>query len=334
MGYELENKYKKDILGETLARADVELKSDVSFVAPQSSWRYRNKMEYSFFGDEQGLHLALFNRGSHRKQIVAGSSIARPEIDKAAQSICKILSDSGVRAGDLKSLIIRCNQSGECVAALITRNESFGKIDDLKDVCKGLIVVFSNPLSPASVRTKDLYTFGYIELTDTLLGNTVKYDVFSFFQVNLPIFEDALKQMQKAINDESIVDMYAGVGSIGAALGKVRYSVESDPANTTHAKENIGPQKVIEASSEKALDYIERKSVLIVDPPRSGLHKVLVEKILEICPEKVVYLSCNPSTQARDLKLLSESYGIETITGYNFFPRTPHIESLAILVRQ
>jgi 23S rRNA (uracil1939-C5)-methyltransferase len=109
--------------------------------------------------------------------------------------------------------------------------------------------------------------------------------------------------------------------------------VESDLSNIEMAKKNVGdlPIKVVHATSEKALEYIDNKHCLIVDPPRAGLHSDVVDRILEVAPPQIVYLSCNPSTQARDVKLLSQKYKIRNAEGYNFFPRTPHIESLVIL---
>ena len=91
MDYSAENEHKKIILSETLTRAKVEYAGNLDLIFLNEPWHYRNKMEYSFFGDDSGLHLALFNRGTHHKQIVSGSSIARKEIDETANKICKIL---------------------------------------------------------------------------------------------------------------------------------------------------------------------------------------------------------------------------------------------------
>lgn len=335
--YKLENQYKKCILVESFAREHIDVKG-LSFHAPKSQWQYRNKMEYSFFGDEDGLHLALFNRGTHRKQIVRGSSIARPEIDRVAQEVVAILSRAGVRAGDLKSLMLRCDKDGNVVSALFVREEKFVVLKELEKVCQGTIVCFSNPKSPASVRIKDLYQYGDISLTDTLNSVEISYDVFSFFQVNLEIFEQALATIQKATSEDRVLDMYSGVGVIGLAAGNAKHLVESDPANISwaelNAKQSKGETKVIHASSEGALDYIDGSLTVIVDPPRAGLHSKLVAKLNEAKPSKIIYLSCNPSTQARDIKLLEQSFALQKIEGYNFFPKTPHIESLAILHRK
>ena len=92
--------------------------------------------------------------------------------------------------------------------------------------------------------------------------------------------------------------------------------------------------RAVLAPSEKALDHITPDALIIVDPPRAGLHADVIAKLLETRPERILYLSCNPVTQARDVALLGEIYGVRAHRGYNFFPRTPHIEHLVILDRK
>ncbi len=343
MTYEAENRYKTEILRETLARAGLSYDpSTIGFVAPTDPWHYRNKMEYSFWGDDAGLHLALFNRGTHQKQIVEGSSIARPEIDETAQAICKVLQASSIRAGDLKSLVVRCNRAGETVAALFTRDESFQAVHELEGLCKGIAIIFSNPKSPASVVTKELKRYGDTTLQEVLLGRTFTFDVLSFFQVNSSIYEKVLEKMRATVEKNKIIDMYAGTGSIGLSIAEIAPTlVEIDSASVAMARLNAASgsfpdAKIIHAASEKATEYISGGGdvALIFDPPRAGLHARVVEATLEALPGRILYLSCNPSTLARDLALLEEKYDIKTVEGYNFFPRTPHIEALAVLEKR
>jgi 23S rRNA (uracil1939-C5)-methyltransferase len=359
MSFEKENEYKLTILEETFQRAGIVL-NDVqvsftselgraagdadSFRAPRDekpetgvSYGYRNKMEYSFWADDDGVHLALFNRGTHGKRIVAGSSIARPEVDEAANKMCSILNEHNIRGSQLKTVVVRCNQAGETVIALFVKDESFPKIPELASVAKGVGVYYSNPKSPASIITKKRYQYGDVSLEDRILETTIKYDVNSFFQVNLPVFELAIKQIQVLTAEaQNKIDMYSGVGTIGIPIGDTKTLVEIDPHNVVMAKQNVGKQpiEVVQASSEQALDFITTDSTIIVDPPRAGLHQKVVDRMLEVKPLAIAYLSCNPVTQARDLKYLQESYTVQTVTGYNFFPRTPHIESLTYLVRK
>lgn len=337
MSYEAENKYKQSILEETLKRAGVEFRKTIDFYSPKDEWHYRNKMEYSFYGDDAGLHLALFNRGTHGKQIVDGSSIARPEIDEVAGQICSLLNKKQVRAGDLKSVIIRCNQQGDCVAAIFTRNDKFPVFKELENIGAGVVVYFSNPKSPASVITDELYSYGSKQLSDSLLGKMISYDVVSFFQVNIPAYEAVLRRIQQEVNSAFVTDMYAGTGSIGLSVAnKGLRLVEVDPHSVAMARYNIEKSdltervEVIHARSEDATEYIGG-DVVIFDPPRAGLHENVTKATLEKKPKKIIYLSCNPSTLARDLERLQSNYRIISIEGHNFFPRTPHIETLAVL---
>jgi 23S rRNA (uracil1939-C5)-methyltransferase len=332
-----ENEAKRAILAEAMQREGVTYDGAIQLHSGEAEWQYRNKMEYSFWADEDGIHTALFNRGTHRKQIVMGSSIARPEIDAVAQNLCSLLTGVGIRGSQLKTVVIRCNQQGECVASLFVKDEAFPEIKELADLCRGVAVCYSNPKSPASVLTRELYRYGDITLTDTVLGCEMTYDVHSFFQVNLPVFETALKRIDYFTGGVGgKVDMYAGVGTIGIPCLATKL-VELDAHNVEMAQQNVARTnrsiEVIQASSESALDHITHETTLIVDPPRAGLHKDVVGRINEVKPPSVVYLSCNPSTQARDIALLQENYVVRQIEGYNFFPRTPHIESLIVLNR-
>lgn len=334
MQYAAENKYKAEIVRELFAHEKVTLPDFGETEHDSQEWNYRNKMEYSFWGDDDGLHLALHRRGSHGKQIVQGSALAMPALDAGALAVLAELRKLDVRAGDLKTIIVRCTQDGAVAAALYTKIESF-PLFEMPNEVQGLRVYYSNPKSPASVPTKLLHELGDVTLSDELLGTRFTYDVDSFFQVNLPIYEKALARIREHCESDP-VDMYAGVGSIGLSIAKQHVElVELDPATAAMARLNAQASgidaEVVEASTEKALEYIVEDRPVIFDPPRAGLHAKVVEHCLEVKPPQILYLSCNPATQARDLALLQQTYEVTFFEVYNFFPRTPHIESLAIL---
>ncbi len=335
MSFVAENKYKKEILTETFEREKVKYNKKIALQSIDQQWHYRNKMEYSFWADETGLHLALFHRGSHGKQIIEGSSIARPEIDATAQKILGVLNSSNIRGSQLKTIVLRSNQDGSTVCGLFVKDNKFPMIKELDGQCQGIEVCYSTPKSPASVLTKSLYKFGDTKLTEKIMTKKIVYDVHSFFQVNIPIFEKVITNLKKHLGDDKKIDLYSGVGTIGVLLGDTDTFIDIDENNCRLAKLNVNKNsKVIQTSSEKALGYIEGDKTLIVDPPRAGLHTKLIDRIIEVLPPKVAYLSCNPSTQARDLAILQKYYTIELIEGYNFFPRTPHIESLAVMIKR
>lgn len=338
MQFTVENDYKRQIVLDLFAHEKVALPAVGPTMYGEQQWQYRNKMEYSFWGDDAGLHLALHQRGSHGKQVVAGSELAMPAVDQAAQAICAQLQNLGVRAGDLKTIVVRCDQSGNAAAALFVKPKVFAELA-LQPAVQGLRVYHSNPKSPASVATELLYERGDLTLTDQLLGQDFKYDVDSFFQVNLPVFEQALGRIHEHLPAPELTDMYAGVGSIGLSVASKKVQlVELDLATAAMAAVNAAASplkaEVIETSAEQSLEHITKDTPVIVDPPRAGLHPKVVDRLLEATPPRLAYLSCNPATQARDLAALQAAYDIDFFEVYNFFPRTPHIESLAVLTRR
>ena len=142
--------------------------------------------------------------------------------------------------------------------------------------------------------------------------------------------------MQQWVEKKPVVDLYSGVGSIGLTIGGEGTTlVEINEHAVREMRENITRLKsnavAVLAPSERALEYITSDVTVIVDPPRAGLHSDVITQLLEARPTRIIYLSCNPVTQARDVALLAEAYGIRSHQGYNFFPRTPHIEHLVIL---
>ena len=331
---EAENDYKQHIVEELLVQAHVSVPG-FHLMSAGDSWCYRNKMEYSFWGDEQGIHLALHNRGSHHKTIVEGSALALPAVDKAARAVVAELQKMNIRAGDLKTIIVRATQDGHAAASLFVKPETFPKLALPKDL-QGLRVYHSNPKSPASVPTRLLQEIGDVTLRDNLLGRAFTYDVDSFFQVNLPIFEQALQRIKDYSDADDLVDMYAGVGSIGLSVARRAVElIELDPATAAMARVNAAASglqaNVIETSTEKALEYIVNDKPVIFDPPRAGLHKDVIRRVLDVRPPHILYLSCNPATHARDLAALQGVYTVEHFEAFNFFPHTPHIETLAVL---
>lgn len=335
MSYAAELKAKAQILNETFAAEGVEIVFDDIHTKGHIDG-YRNKVEFSFYGDEKGLHYAHYVRASHQKTtlVYPYTPLINDQIAVAADVLLRELNVLGVRAGDLKSVIIRSDSeapgSSKVALALFAKTEEFPSLKT-----PDLVVYYSDPRSPASLPTRELYRNGTTTLSDTVRGSELAYDVLSFFQVNLPIFEVALEHIEQSLGGMSAVDMYSGVGSIGLSVSaKVTKLIESDQSNIEFARQNAGSRdvEIVHAPSEQALEYITGDEAVIVDPPRSGLHKDVVSRLTAKRPPKIVYLSCNPSTQARDVRLLQDAgFKVTRHEGYNFFPRTPHIESLIVL---
>jgi 23S rRNA (uracil1939-C5)-methyltransferase len=348
MTFDAEQRYKSQLISEAFELHHVEIpKSNV--YSDEIQFGYRNKLEFSWYGDTDTtsgvdtLDLAFFRRGSKGKVIVDGSKLAHPNINTLARSIRDLLRTKPVTARNLKTLLIRSDQHGNCVWQLYIKD----KITDLITPAEaaelpsqGGEVIFSNPKSPASVITERLESFGNTTLTDTILGTTFRYATEGFFQVNIPVYEQALQDMKSWIPvDRPTVDMYSGVGTIGLTIGSPdTVLVELNEHAVREMQRNIADlgrsATAVLAASEQALEHITSERTIILDPPRAGLHADVVARLLDQAPERIIYLSCNPATQARDVALLLEKYQITHTQGYNFFPRTPHIENLVILDRK
>ena len=168
-----------------------------------------------------------------------------------------------------------------------------------------------------------------------ILGHEYSYSPNGFFQINLPVYEMVLTEIKKHIKTNNVLDLYSGVGTIGLSVARDKNLtlVECDKSAYGELENNAKNLNVttILDKSENATNYIEPGQTVILDPPRAGCDEKLIQKLLEVTPEQIIYLSCNPVTQARDIKLLLEKYHIKTIKTYNFFPHTPHIENLIVL---
>ena len=410
MPLEVEQTYKAQLINDAFTLHNVALPAVIDIYCNNVAYGYRNKVEFSWYSEagESGdaLDLAFFRRGSKGKIVVNDTSLARPEINNLARAIRDLLRYKHVSAHQLKTLLIRCDQSGGCVWQLYIKDrlpEIITADEAAKLPAQGGEIIYSDPRSPASRITERLALFGNTTLTDTILGVPFRYACESFFQVNIPIYEQALRDMKEWVPydcnsqhsgrqlghhqkkpeqhgtnsqhgssnsfsegfafpasvcqerqldqlaarrpeekdvceaGEPTLDFYAGVGTIGLTIGGGNVTlVEINADAVREMQRNIAEldrtdARAVLAPSEQALDYITGKEIVIVDPPRAGLHSDVIATLLQKLPPRIIYLSCNPVTQARDVALLQQNYRIVHHRGYNFFPRTPHIEHLVIL---
>lgn len=336
-----ESHYKAALIEEAFELHNIVLPDAIEVKTNGIRYGYRNKVEFNFYWDTENnqLELAFFIRASKGKVPVEGTSLARDEINVLARQIRDLLRTKPIEARSLKTLLIRCDQLGNCTWQLYLK-------DDLADVisndeasklsAQGGELIYSDPRSPASRITTRLQTYGNTVIRDIVANLEFTYATEGFFQVNLPLYEQALSDMKSWLPAGKVVDMYSGVGTIGLTIGGDDTTlVELDSHAVREMKANIkalgSSAKAVHAASENATDYITNDATIILDPPRAGLHNNVVARLLEVAPARIIYLSCNPVTQARDVALLAARYGIRAHTGYNFFPATPHIEHLVVL---
>ena len=318
LDYSREMSEKVKLIKEIFRQHEIDLSTfelnsqDQDFDLPYS---YRNKMEYALYYShaDSKIHLAFHERGSHRKIPITKSSLEHPKILEKAQEIISELNTKGEDARKYQSLLLRCNQQGEVSGGLFENHRPHPK---------------------------------FAKLEDQLFGITYSYSPNGFFQINLPVYTKALTSILNTCKSgpqpTNVLDLYSGVGTIGLSVAREHQLtlVECDKSAYDEMLENVKTAssitqnsqiKPILAKSEDALEYIEPDQTVIVDPPRAGCRPEVINKFLEIQPKSIIYLSCNPATQARDIKLLLDKYQITKIEAFNFFPRTPHIENLVVL---
>ena len=304
MDYAYELEQKRELVRECFLQNHILVEPEPT-KTDSKDFFYRNKMEYSLYwnNDDGKIYPAFHERGTHRKVPVEQSSIERPEIWAKASEIIAKLNAEHAEARKYQSLLIRCDQQGNTSGDLFVNGQP-------------------HPIMA--------------NLTDKLCGQEYSYSPNGFFQINLPVYEMVLNHIKQHISTDKVLDLYSGVGSIGltVARDKELTLVEVNGAAYEEMQKNAEgtSAKCVLAKSEDVTEYIAPDQTAILDPPRAGCDAKLIEKLNEIKPKSIIYLSCNPITQARDIAMLQENYAIKEVTPYNFFPRTPHIESLAILV--
>jgi len=181
---------------------------------------------------------------------------------------------------------------------------------------------------------------------ETQIGNKVYQEgIDSFFQVNntltKSLYDEVFSQI-KGKNYQNVLDLYCGTGTIGIYVSSECQKVigiDCNISNVLDAKNNkilnqINNIEFIYDKVENQIDKIKDIDVIIVDPPRAGLDKKTIHYLKKINPVKIIYVSCDPITLARDLKDLSESYDIKYIRLFNMFPRTYHVETVSVLTRR
>ncbi len=197
-----------------------------------------------------------------------------------------------------------------------------------------------------SVGEEEIVIFG-----DNFLKEKIKnyeFTIFanSFFQTNTKMTEKVYEKIEEYADlkgDETVLDLYSGTGTIPIFLSKSAYEifgieiVEGAVENAIKNAEynNVTNCKFIAGDTKEVLPTLDLKpNVIIADPPRVGMHKKVIETILDISPEKIIYISCNPSTLARDMLLLKEKYELCSAQPFDMFPHTYHIETVARLIRK
>jgi len=323
---------------------------------------YRNKAAYAFMVDtKDNLAFALFTRGIAKSGKIAQTEniLVHPMVNKIGKQFLHFFNQKKIDPRVLKYLTLRYSYHTNNVVAQILVTETnrkklpWKKIELEKLVnqyseLEGIIVSHSEPSVRSSKTTKDFYVVGNIEIIEKILDKEYTYHPSQFFQIYPDAFAKILKDCKRIIadipnhNEYELLDFFAGIGIIGlhlAGLVQMVHGVEQSPLAGKYARKNarnngIENYSFTETNVNEALEYIQKKQILVVDPARSGLTKKSLENIIEVQPEYIIYISCNPESQAENYYELKDHYDITWSKAYNLFPKTPHIEHVIFLTKK
>ena len=357
--YEYELRYKKHKVEEALKRIghleNVKVNDVIGMDNPE---HYRNKIQVPFGKDHNKVVYGFYKSNTHKIIPIKECNIEDKKASKILESIAKLMQDFHIdpydedrRSGVIRHVLIRTSLStNEVMVVLVSNVESFpGRNNFVKELVKqnpevSTVIQNTNKRDTNVIlgeQEKVLFGRGFI--VDEILGFKFHISPDSFFQVN-PIqveklYKNAIFAAKFNKNDE-ILDAYAGVCTIGLLCAphvKNVTSVElvkSAVANgRNNAKlNNINNIEIIEADcTEYILKTNKHFDVVVMDPPRKGSTPEFINAVKRIKPERIVYISCEPSTLARDLELFKDQYSIDSVQPVDMFPRSFHCETVVCL---
>ncbi len=318
---------------------------EIGVEASPRIWEYRNKVRFRVIW-EAGRAAPGYNEPGSRDRFVPARD-CRLLPAPVRETVEKALAAAAPMKASLEEIEVRISgATGEMMVHL--RGRIPPKPREADPLLAALIadakIVGIVHWASRKGEVEERILWGRRYLDDEFGGVPLRLGPGSFFQVNASIVPAVLAAMRSALEAagaETLADLYCGVGAFGLALRPrdgTLYAVESEPESVALLKANVGRAgaagvTICDGTAEEWLGWILDRKVdaAIVDPPRKGLVAAVTDGLAARPVPTLIYLSCNPSTLARDLARLSEAYRIESLRGFDFFPHTPHIETLAIL---
>ena len=355
LSYEKQLEFKTKLVKDTLKKFG-NIDADVLPCVASPQWRYRNKNALPANGS-----LGMYRKNSHNVIEIEDCLIAQkwfPTLLKVVKDFIKkydiSLYDEEKKSGLIKHLVTR-SLNNQILITIVINGESLPHSDMLiKDLSRcfknfGLNLNINTLNSNVIFSNKWKYIYGLKELPDC--SNGIEYSISnaSFMQINDSIKSSIYDKILSLIdNNDTVIDAYSGAGLLSAMISKKAkscYGIEVIPQTTANANElarknnlsnltNINGDCAVELP--KLIQDLKDETTVVLDPPRKGCDKRVIDAISGSKPNKIIYLSCSPDTLARDLKnlLTTTKYNIQFVQPYDMFPNTPHVETLAYLIKE
>ena len=336
-----------------------------NIVGMENPYHYRNKVSAAFGTTRSGMIISgVYQSSTHNIVKVDSCMLEDSDADKIIVTIRELLKDFKLTAynehtgrGFLRHVLIRKGfRSGEIMVVLVTATPVFpGKnhfIEKLRAAHPEITTIVQNINSKFTSMVlgdaqKVLFGSGHIE--DVLCGKRFRISPKSFYQIN-PVQTENL--YRKAISlagltgKETVIDAYCGIGTIGIAASEsaekvIGAELNKDAVRDAVINARLNSIKNISFTAEDAGEFMEELAaegghadVVFTDPPRAGCSIKFLKSLVTLSPEKIVYISCDPETQARDVHFLtSNGYKVKACCPFDMFPHTRHIENIVLMIR-
>ena len=363
MDYEEETRLKAERVRQCLNRIGGESLTEMPILSAPTCKDYRNKAQYPVASQKGRVYAGFFKAGTHQVVENARCLILPDETEQVRNIVIDYVNhyrisayDETTHKGLLRHIYVRRGAvSGQVLVCLAVNGRKLPHIEALIEKLKAVEGFTTLVLSVNTQKTnvvlgdEEIVLYGKGSIEDTLCGLTFRLSARSFYQINhhqaKRLYESAIQQAEITEKD-LVLDLYCGVGTItlcmAKAAGKV-IGVEVVEQAVADAKENakrngIENVEFFCGDAGKAALELEkqgiRPDVIVVDPPRKGLNSDTIEALSKMSPRRIVYVSCDPATLARDVALLKErGYVLKNAQAADLFPRCSHVESIVCLTK-
>ncbi len=366
MSYEGQLQAKEELVREAFRRyASMDSIPLRPILGMDDPWGYRNKAQLQLAAEADKVVAGLYASGSHKLIDISGCAVQDPAVNEVMEHVSRLLHELSIpiyqertRQGVVRTLVARVARStGNMQLTFITAADRIPDVDRLvRRIRQDLPQIVSIAQNINSSKTSLVFgdrtrlLWGSERLEEALGDVRFSLSPRAFFQLNpaqtVKLY-DAAKEAAALIGDELVVDAYCGSGTIGLWLApharEVR-GIEIIPEAVEDARDNARASGADNArfyvgQAERLLpEWVRagiRPQVIVVDPPRTGCDRALLQAIAEAKPARLVYVSCNPSTLAKDCReLLGQGYRLEWIQPVDMFPQTSHVEVIVRLERK
>ena len=349
MNYEEQLNFKQNSIERLFERNHLECKVN-SIIAGDDSHRYRNKVQVPFGVDKEGKLIYGFYR-NHSNDIIQldDCKIQSEQSNRLLLEIQQLLSEA-INQKHLRHVLIKHMQNSDEIMVVFVAWKHFEELNKIVEALvkkhnniKSCILNINTYDDNVILGKKEYLLYGENYVKDDLMGKTFLLSSKSFYQINsaqtAKLYQQTLSLANIQKNDV-VLDLYGGIGTIGilaSDFAKKVITVEVVKEAIEDGKNNAKLNQIenIEffcGDVKKFMSqYHESVDIIIVDPPRKGIDVETISSMLEMKAKRIVYVSCNPNTLIRDLKLMNEDYHIEVVQPVDMFPHTRHTEVIVLL---